>query len=355
MSQDPYSTRRDFALPGQPPPPEPEGGQDGSDVTPQLGAPYPGQRPPDVDFAQTVRDPAPVSGETVMDHTRPVPAPQQDRPSEDVKDEQRDRQVAPLPQAEARPSPPPQPFQQPPQGYAPQGYPPPTGHPRQGFPSQGHSPQPAAASGGAWHRQHYAIGVFLVLYGLTNLVTGLLGFSNRKVEVAVYFGEGRAVPVLGAGKCVEALLLALTAAGLFRKRDVWFLPGLLGWVVGFAGLCVLDVVKGQFVTLAEHAVYTLVFGVLLFLSYALSARVRAARLQTSGQQGQQAFPAQHGPVPAGAPQGMAPQGMAPQGMPPQGMPPQGMAPQGGPAPSGLSRTQEIALNTLNRWQRPGGR
>lgn len=334
MSQDPYSTRRDFALPGQPSPPEPEGGQGGSDVTPQLGAEYP-ERPPAVDFAQTVRDSAPVSGETAMDHTRPVSAPRQDRPSEDVKDEQRDRQVAPPPQAGQQPSPPSQPFQQPPQGY-----PPPPGQPQQGFAPQGHSPQPAAASGGAWHRQHYAIGVFLVLYGLTNLATGLLGFSNRKVEVAVYFGEGLAVPVLVAVKCVEALLLALTAAALFRKRDVWFLPGLLGWVVGFAGLCVLDVVKGQFVTLAEHAVYTLVFGVLLFLSYALSARVRAARLQAPGQQGQQAFPAQHGPVPAGAPQGMAPQGVAPQG---------------GPAPSGLSRTQEIALNTLNRWQRPGGR
>ncbi|WP_344450966.1 hypothetical protein [Actinocorallia aurantiaca] len=343
MSQDPYSTRRDFALPGQPSPPEPEGGQDGSDVTPQLGAAYPEQRPAAVDFAQTVRDSAPVSGETVMDHTRPVPMPQQDRPSEDVKDEQRDRQVAPLPQpqAEQRPSPPQQPFQQPsppPQPFQQpfqqpqQGYP----QPQQGFAPQGHAPQPAAASGGAWHRQHYAIGVFLVLYGLTNLVTGLLGFSNRKVEVAVYFGEGLAMPVLVAVKCAEALLLALTAAGLLRKRDVWFLPGLLGWVVGFAGLCVLDVVKGQFVTLAEHAVYTLVFGVLLFLSYALSARVRAARLQASGQQG---LPAQHGPVPAGVPAGA----------------PQGMAPQGGPAPSGLSRTQEIALNTLNRWQRPGGR
>ncbi|MEO3783055.1 hypothetical protein ABGB12_06990 [Actinocorallia sp. B10E7] len=339
MSQDPYTTRRDFALPGQPSPAEPEGGQDGSDATPPLGAAHPAQRPPAIDFAQTVRDPAPVSGETVLDHTRPVPMPQQDRPAADAR---QDRQVAPLPQAEQRQPAPPSP-QQSSQGYAPQGYPPPQGHPQQGFPPPGYAqrpPQPAAPSGGAWHRQHYAIGVFLVLYGLTNLVTGLLGFSNRKVEVAAYFGDGLAMPILVAVKCLEALLLAVTAAGLIRKRDVWFLPGLLGWVLGFAALCVLDLFKGQFVTLAEHAVYTLLFGVLLFLSYALSAKVRAARLQTSGQPGQQPFPAPSGPAPAGAP---------------QGMPPQGMPPQGGPAPSGLSRTQEIALNTLNRWQRQGGR
>ncbi|WP_106398137.1 hypothetical protein [Actinocorallia populi] len=328
MSQDPYTTRRDFALPGQPSPEGAEGGQDGSDVTPPLGAAYPEQRPPAIDFAQTVRDPAPSGGEeTMLDRTRPVPMPQREDPP--AGSEQRDVPVAPVP---AAPQQPPQPPQQPFQ--APQGHPQPQAHPQQGFPPQGYAPPPApsAPAGGAWHRQHYAIGVFLVLYGLTNLATGLLGFGNRKLEAAVYFGDGLATPVLIAVKCAEALLLAVTAAGLVRRRDLWFLPALLAWVAGFAVLCVLDIVKGEFLTLAEHAVYTLVFGFLLFLSYALSTKVRATRAQAPGAPGQQAPPAAPGaPAPAGAPQ------------------------QGGPPPAGLSRTQEIALNTLNRWQRPGGR
>lgn len=379
MSQDPYTTRRDFAVPGRPAPEGAEGGQDGADVTPPLGAAYPDERPPAIEFAQTVRDPAPAatsnssdssdssdsgSGQgtgsapqTLLDQTRPVPLPQQDPPAGGAP---RDIPVAPLPlppqvqQAQPSPAPqaqpqqppqpqpqqppqaqpqqppqPPQP-QQPPQGFGPPpGFPPPQGH----FPQPSAPPAQGAPSGGAWHRQHYAIGVFLVLYGLTNLVTGLLGFSNRKMEAALYFGEGLATPVLVVVKLVETLLLAVTAAGLLRRKDVWFLPALLAWVAGFAVLCVLDLVKGEFLTLAEHLVYTLVFGFLLFLSYALSAKVRAAGLP--GPDGPQAPGAQPGgPVPAGALPG---------------------APQGAPAPAGLSRTQEIALNTLNRWQRQGGR
>ncbi|GAA0955739.1 hypothetical protein [Actinocorallia libanotica] len=392
MPQDPYTTRRDFALPGQASPDAAEGGQDGSDVTPPLGAAYPEQRPPAIDFAQTVRDPAPSAGDaedagdagdsggeqTLLDRTRPVPLPQQDQTVADVP---RDVPVAPLPlpQSQAAQEPPPAapraPRSQPPQqpapaqaqpaqaqpaqpqapqqaqpAYAPQGFPPPQAPPQQGFPPQGHlqppapPPAPPAAQGGAWHRQHYAVGVFLVLYGLVNLATGLLGFSNRKVEAAVYFGDGLAAPILIAVKCAEALLLAVAAAGLLRRRDLWFLPALLSWVAGFAVLCVLDVVKGEFLALAEHAVYTLLFGFLLFLSYALSAKVRAARLQAATAPGQPAPPAQPGAP--GAP-----------GMPGAPGAPVPMAPPqpGGTPPAGLSRTQEIALNTLNRWQRPGGR
>jgi hypothetical protein len=366
MSQDPYTTRRDFAVPGRPAPEGAEGGQDGADVTPPLGAAYPDERPPAIEFAQTVRDPVPASDSdadpgadsgsapktvldapetvldaprTLLDQTRPVPLPQQGPPAGDAP---RDIPVAPLPlpqqvqQAQQAPPPQPQAQQpqpqqpaQPPQAQPPQGF-----GPTPGLPPQGHfqqQPAQGAPAGGAWHRQHYAIGIFLVLYGLTNLVTGLLGFSNRKMEVALYFGEGLAAPVLVVVKCVEALLLAVTAGGLLRRKDVWFLPALLAWVAGFAVLCVLDLVKGEFLTLAEHLVYTLLFGFLLFLSYALSAKVRAAGLP--GPDGPQAPAAQPaGPVPAGVQPG---------------------APQGAPGPTGLSRTQEIALNTLNRWQRGG--
>ncbi|WP_460370469.1 hypothetical protein, partial [Actinocorallia lasiicapitis] len=175
----------------------------------------------------------------------------------------------------------------------------------------------SAALGSTWHRQHFTVGVFLVVYGLTNLATGLLGFSNHKRELAGYLGDGMAGQALIGLKAVEGLLLVLTVAAIVRRKDVWFLPSLLGWVLGFAVFAVLDVVKGRFVPLAEHGLYTLLFFALLVISYGLSAKVRAARTP--------APPASAAPSP-GAP----------------------------PHPQGLSRTQEIALNALNRWQRQQG-
>ncbi|MCD0453637.1 hypothetical protein LO762_31295 [Actinocorallia sp. API 0066] len=171
----------------------------------------------------------------------------------------------------------------------------------------------------SWHRQHYAIGLFLLVYGVVNLALGFLGFDARKDEVAEYLSEGVAGPVVLAVKALQALLLAVVAAALVRRRSVLLLPPLLAWTAAFAILAVLDLLNGLHTTLLEHLAYGVVFAILLFLSYALSVRAGTAAAQTAQ--------------------------AAAESAPPQGAP---AAPQ---PPQSLSRTQEFALNTLNRFQR----
>ncbi|MEV4259182.1 hypothetical protein AB0J52_38995 [Spirillospora sp. NPDC049652] len=177
----------------------------------------------------------------------------------------------------------------------------------------GHEPGkgPGASGGKAkgasayWHRLHYPVGVFLAAYGLASVVGAVLSWSDRRDQVASYLDSGVAGTVLAGVKGLELLLVLVTVAGLVRRRDVWFLPALAGWMAGFGVLCVLDVLRGKWGGLAEHVAYLLMFGVLLFVSYGLGVK---ARLGGKG---------------------------------------------GGPGDGGgLSRTQELALAALNRIPRP---
>jgi hypothetical protein len=152
--------------------------------------------------------------------------------------------------------------------------------------------------------------VFLVMYGLSSMISGMLGASDRKMELTKYVPAHNAGTLLTALKAIEAMLLLLCLVGLLRRRYVWFLPGLLGWFGGFAVFCVLDIWKGNLGGLAEHLGYALAFGLLLFLTYGLGAKANAARRPL---------------LPVHNPASLS--------------------------PTGLSRTQEIALNALSRWQR----
>ncbi|MEW2358286.1 hypothetical protein [Spirillospora sp. NPDC029432] len=212
-------------------------------------------------------------------------------------------------------------------------------------PASGPAPAapPASAGGGRnWHRFHYPIGIFLVAYGATGFATALIGWNDRREELAGYIGAGMATPVLAAVKMVELALVALALAGVVRRRDIWFLPALTGWLAGFAVFAVLDVVKGKWGGLLEHAVYLAAFALLLFVSYGLSVKARvgrAAKAQPRPEAAQAAQAAQS--VPAGdAPAPAAPPAAAP-------VPAPGSAPVPGRP---LTRTQEFALATLNRWQ-----
>ncbi|MDX6743389.1 hypothetical protein [Actinocorallia sp. A-T 12471] len=211
--------------------------------------------------------------------------------------------------------PPPQqpPGQQPYQAqYAPQGQQP---YPQQPYPQQYGVPQQqgvqepqAKPVPPSWHRQHYAIGLFLIVFGIINLALGFLGFADREKEIAEYLSDGIAAPVLIAVKVAQAVLLGVAVMAVVRRRSVLFLPALLAWTGGFAVLTVLDLVSGTFTTLIEHLIYTAAFAAALFLSYALS--VKAGTTATTAT-----------PNPAT------------------------------PTPQSLSRTQEFALNTLNRLHR----
>jgi hypothetical protein len=173
---------------------------------------------------------------------------------------------------------------------------------------------PAAPDGRNWHRFHFPIGAFLVAYGVTSLLFAGIGWSDRREEMAGYLGSGAATGALVAVKAVELLLVAVTLAGMTRRKDVWLLPALMGWILGFAVFCALDVVKGKWTGLAEHAVYLLGFVLLLFLTYALSVKARVGR----------------------------PGPLLPE------------TPVAGAGPPRLTRTQEMALAAINRWQRQPG-
>ncbi len=172
---------------------------------------------------------------------------------------------------------------------------------------------PGARRPAGFHRFHFPIGIFLVAYGVTALVFSFLGWDAHLREMSDYLGEGVAAPALIAVKVVQVLLVLVTLAGLLRRRDVWFLPALCGWAAGFAVFCVLDGVKGRMADLVEHGAYLVAFAFLLCLSYALGVKARvAARRAASGEDAD-------GPGDGG--------------------------------PGQLSRTQEIALAALERWQR----
>ncbi|GLW62708.1 hypothetical protein Arub01_09520 [Actinomadura rubrobrunea] len=179
----------------------------------------------------------------------------------------------------------------------------------------------SAPGTGNWHRFHYPIGVFAAVYGVTGMVTALISWDDRRTELAGYLGSGAATPALVLVKAVELLLVLLTAAGLVRRRDVWLLPALTGWAAGFALFAVLDVVTGRWGGLLEHVLYLAGFAFLLFLSYALSVRARIGR---------RGVPAPRSSTGAdGGSDGGADAQIR---------------------PSGLTRTQEMALEALNRWQ-----
>ncbi|NVI92318.1 hypothetical protein [Actinomadura sp. BRA 177] len=164
-----------------------------------------------------------------------------------------------------------------------------------------------AAGVRTWHRFHYAVGVFIIAYGVTGLVSAVLLWGDRLDEIEGYFGSGPATGVLVFAKVVEALLVLSAVAGVVLRRDMLFVPPLAGWMAGFAMFAVLDVFKGRWGGLIEHLLYLAAFVVLLFVSYGLSAKAQLA----------------------GAPKEAEP----------------GSSPVG---PRGLTRTQEFALQAIER-------
>ncbi|MFI0368398.1 hypothetical protein ACH35V_10975 [Actinomadura sp. 1N219] len=190
-------------------------------------------------------------------------------------------------------------------------------------PGPGQAPPPAGLRAGArtWHRFHYAIGVFLIAYGLTGLLSGFLLWSDRQDEIDGYFDSGPATGILVLVKLVEAVLVLCALAGVALRRDVLFVPATAGWMAGFAMFAVLDVFTGRWGGLFEHLLYLAGFVVLLFLSYGLSAKAQLASA----------------PLPdADAPDGESPDDES------------GDSGGSSSGPHRLTRTQEFALQAINR-------
>ncbi|WP_019634056.1 hypothetical protein [Actinomadura atramentaria] len=139
---------------------------------------------------------------------------------------------------------------------------------------------PGAAAGGrgpaAWHRFHYPIAVFLAAFAVSALAVTALDVSGRRADLADYVGSGLGLPALVAVKLVQFALLVVTAAALARRRDVWLLPVLAGWAVGYLAFAALGVVRGEWVGVGVRLVYLAGFAALLMASYNLSVKARAA-------------------------------------------------------------------------------
>jgi hypothetical protein len=133
---------------------------------------------------------------------------------------------------------------------------------------------------GQWHRLHTPVGVFLVAFGLTATGNAVLRWSDHRAEIAGLLDQtvgsvaGAAGAILVGAHIVEALLLLIALVGLLRRRSVWYLPAIFGWIAGFVVFAGLDIWAGHLGRLAEHAAYLGGFTILLFLSYALGVKAR---------------------------------------------------------------------------------
>lgn len=134
---------------------------------------------------------------------------------------------------------------------------------------------PAKAAG--WHRLHYPVAVFLIVFGATRIAS-LLDWSGRHRDAArlLEAGGGTVTALLGVSAAGEFLLTVAALLAVSRRRGVWLLVALAGWSVESLALAVVAGVAGDTSRLVEHGVFLLVFAGLLAATYRWSAATRAS-------------------------------------------------------------------------------
>ncbi|MCO5974488.1 hypothetical protein [Actinoallomurus soli] len=137
------------------------------------------------------------------------------------------------------------------------------------------SRSPAKKAG--WHRLHYPVAVFLVVFGATRIAS-LLDWSGRHRDAARLLGagDGTVTALLGASAVGELLLTLAAVLAVSRRRDVWLLVALAGWSVESLALAIVAGVSGDTSRLVEHGVFLLAFAVLLAVTYRWSAATRTS-------------------------------------------------------------------------------
>src|SRR5690348_7570325 len=121
------------------------------------------------------------------------------------------------------------------------------------------SRSPATEDG--WRLRHFPVGVSLVVFGGTR-VASLLDWSSRHRDAArmLGVGDGATTALLGVSAVAELLLTVAAVLAVGRRRAVWLLVALAGWLLEFLVLAVVAGVAGDGTRLAEHGVFLLVFG-----------------------------------------------------------------------------------------------
>ncbi|MEV0403652.1 hypothetical protein [Actinoallomurus sp. NPDC050550] len=157
------------------------------------------------------------------------------------------------------------------------------------------------ATGGGWRRRHVPVGVFLVVFGLTR-VASLLDWSSRHHDAAQMLGvgDGATTALLGVSAVAELLFTVAAVLAVGRRRAVWLLVALAGWLLEFLVLAVVAGVAGDRLRLVEHGVFLLVFGGLFAVTYR-SIKGTPAAVEPAPPVPALALPALAGLVPAGSP------------------------------------------------------
>ncbi|WP_433183483.1 hypothetical protein [Actinoallomurus sp. CA-150999] len=185
------------------------------------------------------------------------------------------------------------------------------------------------ATGGGWRRRHVPVGVFLVVFGLTR-VASLLDWSSRHRDAArmLGVGDGATTALLGISAVAELLFTVAAVLAVGRRRAVWLLVALAGWLIEFLALAVVAGVTGDGRRLVEHGVFLLAFAVLFAVTYRSIRGTRAA-VEPDQPVPALALPALAGLAPAGSSAASEPPGT-----------PRGNAPMAAPAQNpewGMSR------------------
>jgi hypothetical protein len=126
-----------------------------------------------------------------------------------------------------------------------------------------------------WHRLHYPVGVFLIVFGATR-VGSLLDWSGRHRDAArmLGVGGGTVTALLGVSGVGELLLTVAAVLAVSRRRDVWLLVALAGWCAEFLVLAVVTGIAADVARLVEHGVFLSAFGGLLAATYRWSGAAR---------------------------------------------------------------------------------
>lgn len=123
----------------------------------------------------------------------------------------------------------------------------------------------------SWSKTFFLLGVFLALFGLLNFLELPLGWKDRVPQITRYLattvhaGPEWVQPVLWSQKALEGALGVIALIALLKRDYRWLVGSIVGWMVVFVGMTVMDVWAADRVELQEHTVYFAAFGQLLML------------------------------------------------------------------------------------------
>jgi Putative peptidoglycan binding domain len=134
----------------------------------------------------------------------------------------------------------------------------------------------------AWSRIFLLIGVFLMVFSLTNFIELPLGWKDRVPQFTRYLnatlglGSAWVMPTLWLVKGVEAALGIIALVGLVRRNPYILMACIAGWMIECTGFTFMDVWAADRAELVEHTTYFVLFAQLLATVFlvGIASRIR---------------------------------------------------------------------------------